>query len=478
MLTSTWRRESLGSVGTARFRRLLATHFPVTRQTLLVQCLSETTDRTAYGRAWGRARLSSGFSMAGDAQIRQIRRFGIFEVDLQRRELFRNGVRVKLRDQAFLLLTTLIEQPGDLVTREQLRNKLWPDGTFVDFDGSLNAAIKRLRDALDDDPDNPRFIETVPKRGYRFLAPVDDPSIKQTETTATARTLVPRSRLPLLAGVVLLSVIVVGFGAKRYVSRSGMALARPPFRVVPLTTYPGAESGPTFSGDGEQVAFVWDGDTSSTTDIYVKRIGIDPPLKLTRTDGLTCCPSWTSDNKYVAFERCSHGKQGIYLVPSLGGPERKLRDTDCNGISFSPKDQSLVFSERVSSGSPYRLFSMALDDLQPHPLTSPPADAIGDFSPVYSPDGTTVAFIRLVAEGNGDLYLVSASGGIARQVTSDKAYIYGVAWSADGKDLVFSSHRDGSQSLWFVSTVGAIPKRLPLGGAISTEPAISRQGNR
>ena len=119
--------------------------------------------------------------MAGDAQIRQIRRFGIFEVDLQRRELFRNGVRVKLRDQAFLLLTTLIEQPGDLVTREQLRNKLWPDGTFVDFDGSLNAAIKRLRDALDHDPDNPRFIETVPKRGYRFLAPVDDPSIKQTK---------------------------------------------------------------------------------------------------------------------------------------------------------------------------------------------------------------------------------------------------------------------------------------------------------
>jgi Tol biopolymer transport system component len=121
---------------------------------------------------------------------------------------------------------------------------------------------------------------------------------------------------------------------------------------------------------------------------------------------------------------------------------------------------------------------MSLDDLQPHLLTSPPADTIGDFFPIYSPDGKAVAFVRLVAEGNADLYVVSASGGTVRQLTFDKAYILGVAWSADGKDLIFSSHRGGSQSLWFVPTVGAVPQRLPLGGAIATYPAISRQGNR
>ena len=121
---------------------------------------------------------------------------------------------------------------------------------------------------------------------------------------------------------------------------------------------------------------------------------------------------------------------------------------------------------------------MSLDDLQPHRLTSPPADTIGDFFPAYSPDGKTVAFVRLVAEGNADLYVESASGGTVRQLTFDKAYILGVAWSADGKDLVFSSHRGGSQSLWFVPTVGAVPQRLPRGGAIATDPAISRQGNR
>ena len=223
--------------------------------------------------------------MAGDTQIRQIRRFGIFEVDLRRRELLRNGLQIKIREQSFLLLAALLEQPGELVTREELRSRLWPDGTFVDFDHSLNAAIKRLRDALDDDPDNPRFIETVPKRGYRFLAPVDDPSMRQIETggrSSKVGTAASLFRFPVLAGVVFLLVIVVGLGAIRYVSRSRTQLARLPLRVVPLTTYPGAEFSPAFSGDGEQVAFVWDGNALGRTDIYVKRIGIDPPLKLTR----------------------------------------------------------------------------------------------------------------------------------------------------------------------------------------------------
>jgi len=127
---------------------------------------------------------------------RRIRRFGTFEIDLNRQELLRDGQRVKLRDQSFLLMAALLEQPGELVTREELRSRLWPDGTFVDFDHSLNAAIKRLRETLGDDPDTPRFIETVPKRGYRFLAPVEHPSIKQAESNPEPST--PPAELPSL----------------------------------------------------------------------------------------------------------------------------------------------------------------------------------------------------------------------------------------------------------------------------------------
>ena len=99
-------------------------------------------------------------------------RFGQFEADSARNTLTRKGVRVKIQDQPFRVLVLLLEHPGEIVTREELQQKLWPEGTFVDFDGSLNVILKKLRAALDDDSDNPRFIETVPRRGYRFIAPV------------------------------------------------------------------------------------------------------------------------------------------------------------------------------------------------------------------------------------------------------------------------------------------------------------------
>lgn len=99
-------------------------------------------------------------------------RFGLFEADAASATLMRNGVRVKIQDQPFRVLVLLLERPGEIVTREELRQKLWPEGTYVDFDGSLNVILKKLRAALDDNSDNPRFIETVPRRGYRFIAPV------------------------------------------------------------------------------------------------------------------------------------------------------------------------------------------------------------------------------------------------------------------------------------------------------------------
>jgi len=99
-------------------------------------------------------------------------RFGVFELDLRVGELRRNGLKVKLQEQPLQVLTLLLDKPGEIVSREDLRNRLWPADTFVDFDHSLNAAIRRLRDALGDSAENPRFVETVARRGYRFLSPV------------------------------------------------------------------------------------------------------------------------------------------------------------------------------------------------------------------------------------------------------------------------------------------------------------------
>jgi len=134
-------------------------------------------------------------------------RFGIFEVDALRSELRRSGTRVKLREQSFRILVLLLERAGDIVTREELRQALWPSDTYVDFDHSLNTAVMKLRDALGDSADKPLYIETIPKRGYRFVAPVSQaghfPSeVPKTETpSADSGTLAPPTDMPLTAPV-------------------------------------------------------------------------------------------------------------------------------------------------------------------------------------------------------------------------------------------------------------------------------------
>jgi DNA-binding winged helix-turn-helix (wHTH) protein len=125
-----------------------------------------------------RRRRSVGDSMNDtSARVSRLVRFGVFEIDLRSGELRKSGVRLNLQQQPLQLLSVLLEQPGDLVTREELRRRLWHDDTFVDFDHGLNAAVKRLRDTLGDSAESPRFIETVARRGYRFIAPASEPDV-------------------------------------------------------------------------------------------------------------------------------------------------------------------------------------------------------------------------------------------------------------------------------------------------------------
>ncbi|HST13213.1 MAG TPA: winged helix-turn-helix domain-containing protein, partial [Terriglobales bacterium] len=134
-------------------------------------------------------------------------RFGIFEVDRRSGELRRNGVRVKLQEQPFQILLTLLEHPGEVVTREELRSRLWAEDTYVDFDHSLNAAVRRLRDALADSAENPRFVETVARRGYRFLAPVNG-GVAADRSQPVSAPSARRFRIPLTIAVLLAGVVL------------------------------------------------------------------------------------------------------------------------------------------------------------------------------------------------------------------------------------------------------------------------------
>lgn len=134
-------------------------------------------------------------------------RFGAFEVDLRAGELRKNGVKIKLQEQPLQVLGMLLEYPGKVVTREELQRKLWSTDTFVDFEHSLNAAVKRLREALGDSADNPRFIETLPRHGYRFIAPAQTATLANFQTQAPAAV---RPRWPLVAAACVALLLIAG----------------------------------------------------------------------------------------------------------------------------------------------------------------------------------------------------------------------------------------------------------------------------
>src|SRR5499427_5162530 len=139
-------------------------------------------------------------------------RFGIFEVDLRAGELCKQGKRIRVQDQPFQVLTILLKRTGQVVSREELRGQIWPQDTFVDFDNSLNTAINKLREALGDSADSPRFIETLPRRGYRFVAPVTgaDETARGSASGVSAAARTRTRKIVVTVAVVVLAAGIAG----------------------------------------------------------------------------------------------------------------------------------------------------------------------------------------------------------------------------------------------------------------------------
>src|SRR6184192_2174361 len=265
---------------------------------------------------------------------RGVIRFGVFEVDLPAGRIRRNGLRVHLQDQPFRVLAMLLERPGEVVTREDLRARLWPSDTFVDFDHGLNAAVKRLRDALGDSAENPRFVETLARRGYRFLAPVEFPAVETStaQVHVTSNLSKPR-RWRMFAGAFLLVVVAIALGL-----HLGMRASRAHQPVQPTEIRLTANSPdvPVYFGaispDGRYLAYI---DPRGT---FLREIATDESHALPLPEGFRVHHlSWYPDGSHLLAEAVAESEEhsGLWNIPLLGGAPRKLV-TEGEAGSVSP----------------------------------------------------------------------------------------------------------------------------------------------
>ena len=411
--------------------------------------------------------------------ISHVIRFGVFEVDLQETELRRSGVRIKLQEQPFQILRMLLEHPGQTVTREELRQRLWPADTFVDFDHSLNSSIKKLRDALGDNSDNPRFIETLHRRGYRFILPVDGhcaPTVGGTaEPTPEPMPPAPAARVarkklthwrrwPGAAAVV--AAALLGLWLRTLL---------PPARVV---------ASQELTNDGlPKDSFVTDGNRIYFTEYLPGRVAI---AEVSSSGGETSIIDLPIINPHVvAISR----DQSELLAVEIGGPNwsiplpagspHRLGDVSGylavwapNGMLVLAKNNDLFLAEH--DGSNLRKFA------------TPPGSP-SDIS--FSPDGSRFRFTATnPANDTSAIWEARADGSAMHLVfpgwKNSPSECCG-HWTPDGRYYVFQSTREGSTNIWIVRErspwwrkVSHQPVQLTAGPLQLSDPLPSADGTR
>lgn len=376
----------------------------------------------------------------------QVIRFGVFELDPRAGELRRNGSRVRLQEQPLQVLTVLLEHPGEVVGREELQKRLWPADTFVDFDHSLNAAIRRLRDALGDSAENPRYVETVARRGYRFLAPVNG-------VAKQAFAPMPRRRhWPLAAaiGTVLVVGVVIGFHAAK------RQLANPPLRQRRLTANP-AEA-PVLDGvispDGRYLAF------ADKTGLGLRLIETGETHMLSLPPNFKPEPtSWFPDGAHLLATWVAGPKEppGIWEISTLGSAPRKLAEVGWNP-AISP-DGRLIAYVGGSHGTS-EVWLMQSDGQNAHKLWGEFETEIGTLA--WSPDSSNIAYVRFKYRpgsmgSDAEIEIRRVQDGQSHVLLSNSSLGPGLAWSHDGQLIYSLQERPPSQgdfNLWFAPVNG------------------------
>jgi Tol biopolymer transport system component/DNA-binding winged helix-turn-helix (wHTH) protein len=325
----------------------------------------------------------------------QIYRFGRAEFDPSNLQLAVDGEVRPLEPKLYRLLEFLLENRGRVVSKDEILTAVWEQTAVTD--NALTRAVAQLRKALGDDSRSPRIIETVPTVGYRFIGEL---------LAGTAPPVVVRpSRLWL--GVAALMLAATGVAAWSLRSRP-----EPAWHPLPLTSDRGFQNAPSFSPDGNQVAFEWDGEAQDNFDIYVKGLSVDStPLRLTSDPLRDQWPKWSPDGRTVAFARAlGPDRIALMLIPALGGAERKLAEIPFRStamsefvMAWSADSRWLVIPDQIDDRQALQRISVETGETS---RLTDPEGTLRDSFPSVSSDGQTLLFARQAAFGLADLYIL------------------------------------------------------------------------
>jgi DNA-binding winged helix-turn-helix (wHTH) protein/Tol biopolymer transport system component len=381
--------------------------------------------------------------------------FGPFALDLETGELRRDGVRIRLQNQPFQILKKLVEHPGRVVTREDLRHHLWPEDTFVDFESGLNTAANRLRLALSDSAESPKYVETLPRVGYRFIAPVEY-QLDAPETDGTAM-------LPVFATATVaartvraeekrnpwyrfgLAVLMFALGLVTAIGWTHFRSKRTGPVFTQLTFRKGLVDNAQFTPDGEVVySASWNDDSRH---LYLMNVLSPESRQLDFGDARLAAVSRSSQ---ISFLRSA--KTGGEYVPELAV-------APIYGGAPHAVDRGIEFADWAANGSLCVVRSSPRGRTVEYPqgkILYQTAHWLG--RPRVSPDGRSIALIEhaLREDDAGYVILVTADGK-TRRLSADFASVDGVAWSAKGDEVWFAAARQGiNRELYAINLQGQL----------------------